>query len=319
MGVEGRTKSAMTARLSLRRPGIAAQSRGSPQPRLHHSALDIAGQPREPAMSAALQVSVPETPSAAEPGPAPRRPLAVIMDELGYSPDWSWSWENYRAVILRLSEEYGLKRHFEVGGGRDATFSPEEAEALGLSVTINDIAAGELARAPAAFAKVCCDVAAPDTMRHVARGAYDLVYSRMVMEHVRDARRLWANQHAMLAPGGVALAFVPTLYAPPFWLNHLVPEALSSAIVRRLFPDRHQEGDNPKFPAVYDHCFGDPRKVEPMLREAGFRETLVLPFYGYSYFWRIPGLRQVDAAFTRLARARDWRRFTSFAYILAVK
>lgn len=250
----------------------------------------------------------------------PRRPsLATLARDLGYSPDWNWAWESYRATILALSQRYGLTRHLEVGGGRDTLFTPDEARALGLDVTVNDISASELARAPAAFGRICCDVAAPDTMRHVRPGAYDLVYSRMVMEHVRDARQLWANQHAMLAPGGVALAFVPTLYAPAFALNRLVPETLSSAIVRRLFPDRHQEGDNPKFPAFYDLCYGDPAKVAPVLEGIGFREVLVLPFYGYSYFWKIPGLKQLDAAFTRVVRARDLRVFTSFAYIVAVK
>ena len=259
-------------------------------------------------------------PDSAGPRPGAARPtLLSLATELGYSPDWNWSWASYRAFILRLSDAYGLARHLEIGGGRDTLFTPEEAGRLGLSVTVNDISATELALAPPAFAKVCCDVAAKDTMRLVAPGAYDIVYSRMVMEHVRDARQLWANQHAMLAPGGVALAFIPTLHAPPFWLNRLVPEAVSSAIVRRLFPDRHQDGDNPKFPAFYDHCYGDPARVVPMLTEIGFRETLVLPFYGYSYFWRIPGLKQLDAAWTRYVRARDWRTFTSFAYIVAVK
>lgn len=260
-------------------------------------------------MSAALSEAV----------PAPRRTLGEIMASLGYTPDWNWSWNSYKAVIVRLSEEYGLRRHLEIGGGRDTLFTPDEAGRLGLSVTVNDISAGELALAPAAFAKVCCDVAAPDTLRAIAPGAYDLVYSRMVMEHVRDARRLWENQYAMLAPGGVALAFIPTLYAPAFALNRLVPETLSGAIVKRLFPDRHKDGDNPKFPAFYHHCYGDGAKVAPMLEAIGFREVLVLPFYGYSYFWRIPGLKQLDAAFTRFVRARDWRLFTSFAYIVAVK
>ena len=269
-------------------------------------------------MSAAL-LSAPLLSDPVTPGSASRRPLAQIVADLGYSPDWNWSWENYRETIVKLSRDYSLTRHFEVGGGRDTLFTPDEARALGLSVTVNDISASELALAPADFAKVCCDVAVPDTMRTVAAGAYDLVYSRMVMEHIRDARQLWANQYAMLAPGGVALAFIPTLYAPAFALNRLVPERLSSAIVSRLFPDRHQEGDNPKFPAFYDHCFGDEAKLAPMLSEIGFREHLVLPFYGYSYFWKIPGLKQIDAAFTRLSRARDWRSVTSFAYILAVK
>lgn len=265
-------------------------------------------------MSAALNLDPAPFPAA-----PPRPSLKHLADELGYCGDWNWSWNTYKDFVVRVSDAYGLRRHLEIGGGRDPLFTPEEARALGLSVTLNDISAGELERAPAAFAKVCCDVAGPDTMRRIAPGAYDFVYSRMVMEHVRDARQLWANQHAMLAPGGVALAFVPTLYAPPFALNRLVPEWVSSAIVSRLFPDRHGEGDNPKFPAFYDHCYGDPARVVPMLEAIGFRETLLLPFWGYSYFWKIPGLKQADAAFTRLARARDWRLVTSFAYIVAVK
>lgn len=264
-------------------------------------------------MSAALHLPSPET------GPPPRRPLSDIVADLGCTPDWNWSWESYKPLVVKLARDWALTRHLEIGGGRDTLFTPEEAWALGLSVTVNDISAAELALAPAEFAKVCCDVASPDTMRTVAPGIYDFVYSRMVMEHVRDARQLWANQHAMLAPGGVALAFIPTLYAPPFALNRLVPEAVSSAIVKRLFPDRHADGDNPKFPAHYDHCFGDEAKVAPMLRAVGFRHSLVLPFYGYSYFWKIPVLKQLDAAFTRFVRARDMRLFTSFAYILAVK
>lgn len=254
-----------------------------------------------------------------EPAVPSRPPLDDVLAELGCSPDWLWSWDNYKAFVTRLSQEWGLTRHLDIGGGRDPLFQPEEARDLGLSVTLNDISAAELARAPASYRKVHCDIASAETMRTIAPESFDFVYSRMVMEHVRDARQLWANQHAMLAPGGVALAFVPTLYAPAFALNHAVPEAVSSAIVRRLFPDRHEEGDNPKFPAFYDLCYGDERKVAPILRGIGFSEVRVLPFYGYSYFWKIPGLKQLDAAFTRLSRKRDWRALTSFAYIIGVK
>ena len=149
--------------------------------------------------------------------------------------------------------------------------------------------------------------------------AFDFVYSRMVMEHVRDARQLWENQYAMLADGGVALAFFPTLYAPAFALNRMIPESVSSAIVRNLFPDRTEDGENPKFPAFYDQCYGSEARLRPLLEEIGFRNVVVLPFYGYSYFHKLPGLKQVDAAFTRFVRQRDWRTFTSFAYIIAEK
>lgn len=254
----------------------------------------------------------------ARPSP-PRRPMREIVADLGYSSDWNWSWSSYKDTIVRLSQEYGLHRHLEVGGGRDPLFTPDDAADLGLDVSLNDISAGELALAPAAFRKVCCDVAHADTMAHVQSGSYDFVYSRMVAEHVRSSRMLWQNQFEMLAPGGLALAFFPTLYAPAFALNRLVPERLSSAIVRRLFPDRHADGDNPKFPAFYDNCYGSAAPIEPLLNGIGFRNVLVLPFYGYSYFWKVPVLREIDAAFTRFVSERDWRTFTSFAYVIAEK
>lgn len=249
----------------------------------------------------------------------PRPPLRDVLDEMNCSTDWLWSWDNYKTFVTRLSQEWHLVRHLDIGGGRDPLFMPQEAEGFGLQVTLNDISAAELARAPAAYEKIQCDIASKETMKVIAPESFDFVYSRMVMEHVRDARQLWANQYAMLAPGGVALAFVPTLYAPAFALNHAIPESVSGAIVSRLFPDRHGDGDNPKFPAFYDLCYGDDRKVAPVLREIGFEDVHVLPFYGYSYFWKIPGLKQIDAAFTRLSQARDWRALTSFAYIIGVK
>lgn len=250
---------------------------------------------------------------------APRRPLSEIVSELGYSSDWNWSWESYKKTIVGIGQEYALERHLEIGGGRDTLFSPAEAAAHGFDVTINDISAKELALAPPSFGKMLCDVAAEDTMETIPPESYDFVYSRMVMEHVRDARQLWQNQYDMLAPGGIGLAFFPTLYAPAFAINRAIPETVSSAILQRLFPDRQADGDNPKFPAFYDHCYGSERHLAPMLEEIGFRNVLVLPFYGYSYFWKIPVLKQVDAAFTRFVRQRDWRTFTSFAYVIAEK
>ncbi len=245
--------------------------------------------------------------------------IRSLVDGLGYTPDWNWSWEGYKPVILALAQAYGLERHLEIGGGRDPLFSAHESAEHGFSVTLNDIAQGELDRAPPGFATLCCDIAAADTLDTVGRETFDFAYCRMVMEHVPDVARMWRNVHGALAPGGVALSFFPTLFAPPFVANELMPERLSRAVLHALFPDRRDDGDNPKFPAHYDRCRGSEAALMPLLTEIGFREVVVLPFYGYSYFWKIPVLKQIDAAFTKLARARDWRTFTSFAYVIARK
>ena len=50
-----------------------------------------------------------------------------------------------------------------------------------------------------------------------------------------DAPRAWSNVCALLAPGGVALAFHLMLYAPPFVVNWLAPEVLTAPILRFFF------------------------------------------------------------------------------------
>ena len=249
----------------------------------------------------------------------PQRGIRSMADDLGYSPDWHWSWANYKNMIVEMVNEYGLKNHLEIGGGRDPLFEPAELGAHGIKVTVNDISAHELSLAPPQFAKTCCDIASPNTLDTLGREQFDFAYCRMVMEHVPDVAQMWRNVHGLLTPGGAALSFFPTLFAPPFAANHLVPEWLSRAVLHRLFPDRNDHGNNPKFPAHYNHCRGSEAAIVPLLKDIGFREVVVLPFYGYSYFWKIPGLKQVDAAFTRLAQAQDWRTFTSFAFVIARK
>ncbi|MHC2087274.1 class I SAM-dependent methyltransferase [Methylobacterium sp. CM6244] len=262
----------------------------------------------------------PTTPkaSATRPLVAPRDIRAIARD-LGYSPDWNWSWENYKNTIVALTNEYDLRDHLEIGGGRDPVFQPPELVRHGIRVTINDISQKELDLAPPEFSKLCCDIASPSTLDTIGRNRFDFAYCSMVMEHVPDVAQMWRNIHGLLTPGGAALSFFPTLFAPPFVANQLMPEALSRAVLHTLFPDRRDDGGNPKFPAHYNYCRGSEAVIVPLLKEIGFREIVVLPFYGYSYFHKLPGLRQIDDAFTRLARSRDWRTFTSFAFVIARK
>ncbi len=247
------------------------------------------------------------------------RDVRRVVEELGYPKDWNWAWENYKSTIAQLSRARNLHRHLEIGAGRDPLFLPDEVKVLGFDVTLSDISARELSLAPDGYAKVTCDIAAPNAPDILGRNAYDMAYCRMVMEHVPNVSAMWSNLHDVLAPGGVALSFFPTLYAPPYVLNRLMPEKLSRWLLETVFPDRKDDGDNPKFPAYYDHCFSEESRIMPMLRQAGFSDVVILPFWGYSYFWKFPGVKQIDAAFTTLAERKQWRAVSSFAYVIAIK
>ena len=233
--------------------------------------------------------------------------LAAPLRRLGYDSRELWAWDNYHASVLGFAghcraagrHESGIVRALEIGGGRGAADDPAGSRKRRAS----PIRSTTSTRANSLWARRNsrrCSLISPGRSILRCAGRYDLVISRMVMEHVRDAARAWSNMFELLAPGGVALAFHPTLYAPPFVINWLAPEALTAPVLRLFFSDRH-DGDTPKFPARYDLCTTDPNVIEPALRRAGFRHALSAPFWGDRYFRHLPGVRGGQR---RLERAR---------------
>lgn len=276
------------------------------------------GQQAETTMSLATVTANPVRPALRAAAQSPAT-IAALFD--GLAPDWhsQWAWDNYESTILALARHYGLRRVCEIGGGRDPLFSAEQAHRRGLELTVNDIDSGELALTPAGLKTACFDIAGDLSEPDIARGGYDLMVSRMVFEHVGDVERAWTNIHALLAPGGVALAFFPTLWAPVFALNHILPEKASRAIVHALFPARRDGGGDPKFPAHYDWCRGSRATLTPMLTRAGFSDVHIQRFWGHGYFDRMPGLKQADHAFNALAAKIGWDFVTTYAYVVVRK
>lgn len=229
-----------------------------------------------------------------------------------------WAWANYKRVVRDLSGQFAARRLIEIGGGRDPLFNQGEITNLDVEMTVNDIAPGELAVLPKGYRTACFDVSGADSGVAGLRNSFDLAFSRMVFEHLPDGRQAWANSYELLAPGGVALAFIPTLYSLPFVLNWLLPDKLAAAIVKFIYRHRTDDAD-PVFPARYSWCVADDTRIRTMLSEIGYREIIVQPFYGHGYYRSFPIIRDIHEWFTGIARKRDWRTLASFAYIAARK
>jgi SAM-dependent methyltransferase len=242
--------------------------------------------------------------------------LESALAPLGVENSDEWGWDNYPRVVRHLAKTFDARRMLEIGAGRRPLFGVDELRNLNAELTVNDISADELARLPTGYRQACFDIAGNAVDAQI--GMIDLAFSRMVFEHVDDARKAWSNVKALLAPGGVALAFVPTLFALPFTINWLLPNDLGESIAHSLDHTRTQE-DNPVFPARYHWCFTLNGPMHRRLEDVGFAEVLIVPFYGHRYYRNFPLIRDVHRGFTAAARKFDLRLFSTYAYIIVRK
>lgn len=241
-----------------------------------------------------------------------RPPLAAFID--GHVKDhwYTWAIEHYKETIIALIRTYGCRSLLEIGGGRAPLLTREEVQEMGLHYTVNDIAQHELDLCPGWADKACFDIAG----ENAPPGQYDLAFSRMVLEHVQDAARAYRNVRALLRAGGIGMHLHPTLFAPPFVINSLLPTAVSDKILS-VFGARLTDSGTPypKFPAHYSWCRSTDGVLD-RIRGVGFRDVQVARFYGHGYFRKIPGVRVIDDALSRLAMRSGSRWYTSYAYMM---
>ena len=233
---------------------------------------------------------------------------SAVVDSEDFINDSEWAWKNYKSVIATYLADPAVRHVCEIGGGRSPLFTPEELAQFDVEYTVLDVSQDELDMAGPEYRKLCCNI--EDTDREPE---FDLMYSKMVIEHVSDTGKAYANIHDKLKPGGICLNFHPTLYAFPFIVNLLFPETLTRKILGMAFPSRVSEES--KFPARYSWCFAS-EKITGRLKDLGFRSATIVPFFGHAYYKSIPVLRSIENWFRGVTRRREMKTFASYAYTI---
>jgi SAM-dependent methyltransferase len=141
--------------------------------------------------------------------------------------------------------------------------------------------------------------------------SFDLVFSRSLLEHVSDTDQAIANCAELLAPGGVMLHFFPTLWNPVFVANKLLPEKVSSKMLKEVVNFHHE-----KFPAHYHHTTSG-KLQDRRLRALGLVDLAVVPFWGHNYLHFVPPVQRLERRFADLARRRDWRWYSTYCFLAA--
>jgi SAM-dependent methyltransferase len=209
-----------------------------------------------------------------------------------------------------------LKRVCEVGGGANPALPLEFVKAHGLDYTILDISPEELAKAPAGYTRVVADLCSVSpAVEHTE--TFQLVFSKMLAEHIVDPQAFHRNIWRLLIRDGIAVHFFPTMYAPPFVVNRLLPEALASMILRLV--DSRDRQMHRKFAAFYRWCRGPILNQIARFEELDFQVLEYHGFFGHGYYNRIPLLKRAHDRISDLLLRHPLPLLTSYAYVMLQK
>ena len=138
------------------------------------------------------------------------------------------AWLGYKNFIISQIQSGEIKNVCDIGGGANPQLDSNTINELGIKYSILDISQAELDKAPDEYEKINADIASSDIQ---TEPTFDLMFSKMLAEHVRDGAQFHKNVFDLLNPGGIAIHFFPTLYTLPFLVNRVFPETLTDKLL----------------------------------------------------------------------------------------
>lgn len=223
------------------------------------------------------------------PQPLSKKPL-VTFHSLEEFPGW----EGAQPWVLDLIKQYDCTNILEIGAGANPTLAPSLVNRYKLQYTANDVSSQELDKADVLFDRWACDLSqADDQSISKQKCQYDLVFSRMVNEHVADGKQYHTNILQLLKPGGIAAHCCSTLYALPFLVNRFIPEDLGDVLLR-MFNPRKNEHKQGKFPAYYSWSRGPSKNVIEQFQLIGYDVIEYHGYFGHAYYKRIPFFKSLE-------------------------
>lgn len=217
---------------------------------------------------------------------------------------------SYPAMLLGLAEQEGATAVAELGGGARPVLADEGAWSFVPTRVVYDIDPAELAEAGDRLETRQADLCEPVERE---AGRYDLVFSRMLCEHLRDPETFHRNCLHLLRPGGVAAHLFPTLYALPFVVNRIVPEQAARRAIRVAQPGRLDDPKTKKFPAYYRWCRGPTARSMRRFESAGFDLEEWRAGFGHCYYQRFGPLQALEDAKAHLLVRHPVPQLTSFS------
>jgi len=223
-------------------------------------------------------------------------------------------WEKAPDFLDTMIADYKPKCLLEIGSGANPTLDPVAVRREELRYITSDSEPAELAKAPAGLETRVLDLESEQPPGDLL-GRCDMVFSRMVNEHVRDGERYHRNILRLLAPAGVAAHCFSTLYTAPTIANALLPGVASGKVLDFLTGRQHHS----KFPAHYSWSRGPTSRMLKRFEKIGYDVIAYRGYFGHWYYWRLKPLHHLEFWKTRALLALRNPHLCSYALVVLRK
>ena len=146
-------------------------------------------------------------------------------------------WLRYSDFIQNIILKYKKNKICDAGGGANPVIPEDFITKYQLDYTILDISKEQLALSPPSYKKILKDIEDVDLN---LEETYDLVITKMLLEHILDAKQLHKNIYKILNPGGMAVHYFPTLYSLPFIINKIMPGLVIKVSIKHFRSQKSQ-------------------------------------------------------------------------------
>ncbi|MBI2521704.1 MAG: methyltransferase domain-containing protein [Bdellovibrio sp.] len=226
--------------------------------------------------------------------------------------------ENYTRFLTDYIIKNQLRNICEVGGGSNPSLSLKFIQDNNIQYTLLDVSQDELNKASDDFHKIRTDIVSSDIRSLTSK--FDFIFTKMVAEHVSDDEIFHKNIYHLLEKGGHAFHFIPTLWAPPYIANLLIPEKLAYKVLLWIDPNRAEAGHFRKFPAYYKGCRGPTKGQIKKLASYGYNVMEYIGFFGHAYYYqKIKPLKWLHEKLASFLIQHPIAWLTSYAYITLQK
>jgi 2-polyprenyl-3-methyl-5-hydroxy-6-metoxy-1,4-benzoquinol methylase len=228
-------------------------------------------------------------------------------------------WGKAEAFFQDRIDEYNVNSILEIGSGANPTISQNFAKKHGLEYTTNDINQEELDKAPSVYNRLLFDFSSANVPSSI-KDSYDMVFSRMVNEHIKNGKVYYSNIFQVLKKGGITIHCFSTLFCLPFLINRITPEFISDKLLNFVSPreDNHLHG---KFTAYYSWSRGPTKSMIKQFQNIGYNIIEYVGFFGHNYYLnRFPLLHTLEEIKSNFLYSQmRIPHLTSYAYVILQK